>query len=210
MKKISVPNPPGFISQESIETALSARLKTLRKERRISLRSLANLSGLNVNTLSAIENGRSSPSVSTLQQLALALEVPISTFFETEKSDQKVVFTLAEHRPQATFSSILMQDLGQHFSNNVVQPFLLTIDTNSSSGDHMIVHTGYEFVYCLSGSILYQVEASEYNMKEGDSLLFEAQLPHCWKNQADKTTQILLVLIPTDERENVGRTHFRS
>lgn len=61
-------------------------LRDLRAERELSIRSLAELSGLNVNTLSMIENGKSSPSVSTLQQLASALTVPITDFFETALS----------------------------------------------------------------------------------------------------------------------------
>ena len=59
-------------------------LRKLRAERDLSIRSLAERSGLNVNTLSLIENGKSSPSVSTLQQLATALEVPITAFFESD------------------------------------------------------------------------------------------------------------------------------
>jgi DNA-binding XRE family transcriptional regulator len=53
-------------------------LRTLRTGRGLSIRALAEKSGLNVNTLSLIENGKTSPSVHTLQQLAQALEMPIN------------------------------------------------------------------------------------------------------------------------------------
>ena len=59
-------------------------LRRLRDGRDLSIRALAEQSGLNVNTLSLIENGKSSPSVSTLQQLASALAVPITAFFEMD------------------------------------------------------------------------------------------------------------------------------
>ena len=49
-------------------------------ERGLSIRTLAERSELNVNTLSLIENSKTSPSVSTLQQIAAALEVPIDGF----------------------------------------------------------------------------------------------------------------------------------
>src|SRR4030042_5983285 len=52
-------------------------LRDLRAEQGLSIRSLAELSGFNVNTLSLIENGKSSPSVSTLLQLSSALTIPI-------------------------------------------------------------------------------------------------------------------------------------
>lgn len=67
-----------------VDLLVGKRLKDLRTERGYSLRILAERSGLNINTLSLIENGKSSPSVSTLQQLSQALEVPIAAFFESE------------------------------------------------------------------------------------------------------------------------------
>ena len=53
---------------------VGSRLRMLRAGASLSIRALAEMSGLNVNTLSLIENGKTSPSVSTLQQLAGALE----------------------------------------------------------------------------------------------------------------------------------------
>src|SRR4030066_1937087 len=70
-------------------------LRDMRAERELSIRSLAELSGLNVNTLSMIENGKSSPSVSTLQQLASALEVPITAFFENDVPKNNISYQKA-------------------------------------------------------------------------------------------------------------------
>ena len=67
------------------------RLRLLRSEKGLSLRALAELSGLNFNTLSLIENAKSSPSVSTLQRLAIALDVPITTFFEVEEKTDLII-----------------------------------------------------------------------------------------------------------------------
>jgi len=72
----------------------------------------------------------------------------------------------------------------------------------------MIVHTGHEFVYCLSGSIRYQIDQEEYTLKAGDSLVFEAHLPHCWENKEKENAQILLILFPSDGREELGGRHF--
>ena len=72
-------------SQTPTEVLVGRNLRDLRTKRGLSLRALAELSGLNVNTLSLVENGKSSPSVGTLQQLAQALNVPITTFFECEQ-----------------------------------------------------------------------------------------------------------------------------
>jgi transcriptional regulator with XRE-family HTH domain len=190
------------------EVLVGRKLRELRNRKGLSLRALAERSGLNINTLSLVENGKSSPSVSTLQQLALALEVPIATFFESEPVEKRVVFTAADQRPVAAFGNMLMQNLGKDLVGNAVQPFVVTLKPGAGSGDRMIVHTGHEVVYCLSGSIQYQIEQNEIVLKPGDSLVFEAHLPHCWENKREDTAQILLILYPSDEREEPGCRHF--
>ena len=79
------------LSQPSTEVNVGRRLRELRIERGLSIRALAEQSGLNVNTLSFIENGKTSPSVSTLQQVAAALELPINAFFEIKTNPQAIV-----------------------------------------------------------------------------------------------------------------------
>jgi transcriptional regulator with XRE-family HTH domain len=91
--------------QTPAEVLVGCKLRELRNRKGLSLRALADRSGLNVNTLSLVENGKSSPSVSTLQQLALALKVPIANFFESEPLEKRVVSTPADQRPQAAFGS---------------------------------------------------------------------------------------------------------
>jgi len=190
------------------ENMVGNNLRSLRTKRGLSLRALAERSGLNVNTLSLVENGKSSPSVGTLQQLAQGLNVPITTFFETEQVEKRVVFTPVEQRPFAAFGSTQMQNLGKDLAGKVVQPFVVTLQPGMGSGDRMIVHTGHEFVYCLEGSIHYQIGQEEFNLQKGDSIVFEAHLPHCWENKGAEVAQILLTLYPTDEREEPGGRHF--
>jgi len=192
----------------SADLLVGKRLKDLRTRRGFSLRELADRSGLSINTLSLIENGKSSPSVSTLQQLALALEVPIAAFFESEPLEKRIVFTPTDQRPHTAFGSTQMQNLGKDLVGNAVQPFVVTIKPGMGSGDKMIVHTGYEFVYCLTGAIRYQIESDEYILKAGDSLVFEAHLPHCWENTTGETAEVLLTLFPSDKREEPGGRHF--
>jgi transcriptional regulator with XRE-family HTH domain len=194
--------------QTQAEVLVGRKLRQLRNQKSLSLRALAERSGLNFNTLSLVENGKSSPSVGTLQQLAVALEVPISTFFESESIRKRVVFTPEAQRPQASFGSMVIQNLGKDLARNVVQPFVVTLNPGTGSSDHDIVHTGHEFVYCLSGSIDYRIEQSNYDLKRGDSLLFESHLPHRWENKGESIAQFLLILYPADEHEDIGGRHF--
>ncbi|GAB4419851.1 MAG: cupin domain-containing protein [Anaerolineales bacterium] len=187
---------------------VGARLRMIRSGKRLSIRALAEMSGLNVNTLSLIENGKSSPSVSTLQQLAQALQVPITEFFETNDGDQKVVFQKNGVRPRANFAHGVMEDLGAGMSRFGAEPMIVTLEAGADSGRNAIVHTGREFVYCLEGQMVYSVDGQDHVLEPGDSLLFEAYLPHLWKNIGKRPARILLVLCPLDARDQPTERHF--
>jgi len=184
------------------------RLREVRMGRGLSIRALAEQCELNVNTLSLIENGHTSPSVSTLQVIAQTLQVPISTFFETNHDDNKVVFQRVGKRPQATFTHGSMEDLGAGMSRFGAEPLIITLKPNADSGKTPIVHTGREFVYCLEGRITYYVEDQPYSLEQGDSLMFEAYLPHRWRNDDSSPSRMLLVLCPLDERDQPSERHF--
>lgn len=190
------------------KTVVGKKVREIRTGRRLSLRALAERSGLNINTLSLIENSKSSPSVSTLQQLAAVLEVPITAFFESEPQQKQVVFVAGDKRPCVAFKSACLENLGTDFRNHAVQPFVVTMEAGSGSGSKVIVHTGYEFVYCLSGSVKYTIEEQVYLLEAGDSIVFEAHLPHRWQNSAAQPARIILVLIPADQRDAPGGRHF--
>jgi transcriptional regulator with XRE-family HTH domain len=190
------------------EIHVGERLRVIRTQSGLSIRSLAERSGLNVNTLSLIENGRTSPSVGTLQQLAQSLQVPITAFFETDHGDKKAIFQKEGARPRATFTHCLMEDLGAGMPRFGAEPLIVTINPHANSGKHSIVHTGREFVYCLEGRIAYTVGTETYLLELGDSLLFEAYLPHHWENKDATSSRALLVLCPMDDRDRPTERHF--
>ena len=185
-------------------------LRTLRAERGLSIRALAEQSGLAVNTLSLIENDKTSPSVSTLQQIAIALDVPITAFFETGAPKNSVAYVASNHRSRATFAHGTLDDLGAGLTDRIVEPFIITLKPNTGSGPDPIVHTGYEFVFCLEGQITYTIEDRTYALDRGDSLLFESHLPHRWQNTNDKPAEAILVLYPTDAHDRPTERHFAS
>jgi transcriptional regulator with XRE-family HTH domain len=184
-------------------------LRDLRAEQGLSIRSLAELSGLNVNTLSLIENGKSSPSVSTLQQLANALIIPITAFFETDMIKNNVSYQKTGQRLQAAFAYGTLADLGAGLTLRGGQPLLVTLEPKANSGPTPIVHTGHEFVFCLEGHLSYTIEDHTYNLDPGDSLLFEAHLPHFWQNIGESISQSLLIMCPADESDHPTERHFK-
>lgn len=195
---------------EQAEVDVGGCLRRLREARNLSIRALAEQSGLAVNTLSLIEHGKTSPSVSTLQQLATALRVPITAFFERDSAKKEVVYTRTGSSARIGFTHGTLEDLGAGLSERAVEPFLVTLEPNASCGPHPIVHTGQEFVYCLEGRIAYIVEEQTYVLEPGDSLLFFAYLPHRWYNVATGMSKALLVLCPADSRDRPDELHFAS
>ncbi|MEX2162523.1 MAG: cupin domain-containing protein [Anaerolineales bacterium] len=197
---------PGVPANEEI--GVGHRLREIRATRKLSIRALAKLSGLNANTLSLIENGRTSPSVSTLQQLAQGLSVPITEFFQTGRGTSNVVFQKKDQRPQITFEHGTLQDLAAGMARSGAEPIIVTLQPGADSGKKPIVHTGREFVYCLEGQIAYTVDHQSYVLEAGDSLIFEAYLPHLWKNTEPTPSKALLVLCPLDDRDQSRERHF--
>ena len=191
------------------EISVGRRLRKLRLEQDLSIRTLAEKSGLNANTLSLIENSKTSPSVSTLQLLAGALGVPITAFFETDAPKNNIAFHKAGQRPTVAFAHGIMEDLGAGLTNRGAEPFIVTLEPNADSGPNPIVHTGREFVYCLEGRLAYTIEDQTFILEPGDSLLFEAFLPHRWQNVGLTLSKSLLALCPADEHDHPTEHHFK-
>ncbi len=190
------------------EVNVGFALRALRAKRELSIRALAEKSGLAVNTLSLIENGKTSPSVATLQQLAVALEVPITAFFENAADKNRVAYIKADQRRSAAFAHGTLEDLGAGLTERTIEPFVVTMKPNANSGAQPIVHTGHEFIFCLEGRIVYTVEDKTYLLEPGDSLLFESHLPHRWQNVEAVPAKSLLVLCPLDARDRPTERHF--
>jgi len=175
------------------------QLRILRKARRLSIRALAELTSLSINTLSLIENGKTSPSVSTLYQLAQSLNVPITSFFEYNHPKKKVVYQKVGERQQLIFSQGKMEKFEAGKPRTGSEPFITRLEPDASSGKTPIIFPGREFIYCLEGQITYTVEGEEYPLTPGDSLIFDAYVPHLWRNTAPTSSCALLVLCPEDD-----------
>jgi len=188
---------------------VGGRLRELRQERDLSMRSLARLSGLSTNALSMIERGRTSPSVSTLYKLSEALEVPITAFFRTVPPRQGIVYRKADERSRVEFQRGLWEGLGGESFIGRVEPFMLTLEAGATSGPHGLVHSGHEFVICLNGKLEYEVEEQRYSLNPGDSLLFASRLRHRWRNPGKKVANVLFVLSGFELDERPSEFHLR-
>jgi transcriptional regulator with XRE-family HTH domain len=201
---------PGGHVRRCCEAEVGRCLRNLRDEHRLSLRALAERSGLSVNTLSLIENGKSSPSISTLQKISSAMNVPMVVFFLDDRVEKKVACTHQGERKKLTFKSVVLEDLGEGMPGVSLEAFLVSLEPGANSGSKPVMHNGYELVYCLEGRIAYIIENTQYILQPGDSLFFESNLPHCWQNLESGPSQKLLVLCPFEKGDLLVDRHFLS
>ena len=198
-----------LFQHDAVSVNIGERLRELREARNISMRALAARSGLSANALSMIERGKTSPSVSTLYKLADALGVAITAFFGPETDKKQIVFLKADERTRISFSRGTFEGLGGEQFTGRVAPFVLTLESGSSSGPHDIVHTGHEFVFCLRGQLEYTVDREAFQMSAGDSLLFASQLKHRWKNPGSMVTNALIIISGFAEGEQPHAMHYK-
>jgi transcriptional regulator with XRE-family HTH domain len=194
---------------EALSVNVAIRLRELREERNLSMRTLASRSGLSANALSMIERGRSSPAVSTLYKLADALRVPITAFFGPQSNRNQVVFIQSDTRKRVPFQRGIWEGLGGEQFSGRMEPFLITLESGATSGTNRIIHTGDEFVFCIRGTLEYQVESQIFKLKAGDSLLFQANLRHRWRNKGNTVTNAIIVLSNFMENEPPMELHVK-
>jgi transcriptional regulator with XRE-family HTH domain len=173
---------------------VGVQVQALREQLGLSMRGLAELCGLSPNTISLIERGATSPSVSTLHQLATALRVPITAFFEQHSEGAQVIHSRPGERSFSGSANVLLESLGSGLVGQSLDPFLVTLAPGADSGPDTMIHGGHELVYCLEGVVEYVIEGQTYRLDAGESLLFEARLPHCWRNLGSEPCLFLLVL----------------
>jgi transcriptional regulator with XRE-family HTH domain len=196
-------NDAGFVSER-----VGRQLRSMRKARRFSIRKLAEASGLSINTLSLIENGKTSPSVGTLHKLAESLEVPITAFFIQEHPKRRIVYQKAGERQQLVFPQGQVERLSAGMPQIGSEPFIARLEPGATSGNKPIIFPGREFIYCLEGQISYTIEGEKFTLAPGDSLIFDSYTPYTWCNTASTSSCALLVLCPEDSLNDSLEHYF--
>lgn len=192
--------------EEDTTIDVGKQIRVLRDQRRLSQQALAEASGISRNTLSLIERGQTSPTVSTLKVLARALSVDINAFFQPV-DEARIVFTKADQRPRLLLDHGELADLGLGMLDQLVTPLLLQLDPGARSGP-ALTHDGQDFIYCLSGEIHYSVNGRSYILEPGDSLFFDGGLPHRFSNTGTEVANVLIILSTPHDSAQYIAGHF--
>lgn len=167
-----------------LEVAIGREVRAFRHQSGITIADLSSRTGLSIGMLSKIENGNTSPSLSTLQTLAHAMSVPLTSFFRRFEDVHHAVHTKSgegvetERRgTRAGHQYNLLGHLGSNTTGVVVEPYLITL-TSASDVFPTFQHEGIEFLYMLEGEVGYRHGNQVYPLKPGDTLFFDADAPH--------------------------------
>jgi transcriptional regulator with XRE-family HTH domain len=154
------------------------QIRDLRQRFHLSVAHLAGAASISSGMLSKIENGQTSASLSTLQALASALNVPITTLFSSfeEKRDCSYVPAgqgVAIER-RGTKVGHVYQLLGHALGGELtVEPYLITLKADAVAYTGFR-HAGVEIIYMLSGTVVYRHADQTYRLSPGDTLMFDS------------------------------------
>ncbi|MEP5153461.1 XRE family transcriptional regulator [Planktotalea sp.] len=170
--------------EKVLEVAIGREVRAFRKQKEITVAELATKTGLSIGMLSKIENGNTSPSLSTLQTLANALSVPLTSFFRRFEEQRSAVHTkagegveLEREGTRAGHQYNLLGHIGANSSGVIVEPYLITL-TGKSDVFPAFQHGGIETIYMLEGKVDYRHGDDVYSLEAGDTLFFDADAPH--------------------------------
>ena len=166
----------------SLEIAIGGEVRIFRRQQDMTVAELAKSAGVSTGMLSKIENGITSPSLSTLQALSSALQVPVTAFFRRFEEEREATFVKSGEglkiERRGSRAGHQYQLLGHSAGKNLsVEPYLITL-TEKSDVFPLFQHEGVEFLFVLEGEVVYRHADETYTLTPGDSLFFDADVPH--------------------------------
>lgn len=177
---------------------LGEHLKALRAARGMTLDRLAAATGLTKSYLSKIQNSRKLPPIATLSRIAQALGTGIGSFFGDilEAREGASVVRKAERLPVVRGGTAFGYDyvsLAHKRLSKRMEPFVFTFPSKIDT--HVFFdHGGEEFVFILSGKVVFQVGDERWTLEEGDSIYFDAAIPHRgWSVGRDDARALVVV-----------------
>lgn len=176
---------------------LGSRLKELREDKQLSLRDVSRLSGVSRSMLSKIELGKSSPTATTLGKIGEGLGISISQLIGGAAPRNVIVMRHDEHPvfrvPKTGFERRSLSPTSEagnvDFALNILPP-------GRSSGEFPPHRHGVEeTLFIASGKIILWYGDTAYELGEGDSIYYRAQVPHRFDNpSADEEARFFVVV----------------
>ncbi|NOT15008.1 MAG: cupin domain-containing protein [Methylotenera sp.] len=167
-----------------MDADLGARLRMVRLRKQFSQRALAKRAGVANATISLIESGQTSPSVSALKRILAGIPMTLAEFFSDElPSAQSDVFYRAESLTEISGGKgISYRQIGSAKAGHVLQILYETYEVGADTGLVMLQHEGEEGAVILSGRLEVTVGERTRVLGVGDAYYFNSREPHRFRN----------------------------
>jgi transcriptional regulator with XRE-family HTH domain len=178
-------------------TALGPRIRALREGMDLSLRDLALRSGVSAPMLSQVERGETSPTLQVAARIAAGLDLRLSQLLRLDEQGAVSIVRRAERRRQRRDGhayEVLTPPLpGQRAE--VTQHTLQPGSRTGAAGDPPMHEPGSrETVLVTRGAVTFNCDGAEHDLREGDAVTFDADLPHHFVNPGKEEAVLLGIL----------------
>ncbi len=190
------------------EIRVGERIKTLREQKGLSLKDVADSSGFSSALLSQVENHLVSPSLGTMVKLAKALGVRVGDFLGETSGEPFTIVRKDERKTISRFASkdgvkygYSYESLGFEKKNRNMEPFIVTLEPATIKTSKISVHEGEEFIFVLEGQMEVILGDHTDVLYPGDSIYYDSTIPHRVQCYHEKVTRILAVLFAPGPKE---------
>jgi transcriptional regulator with XRE-family HTH domain len=188
-------------NKETKEIPVGEKIKTLREQKGLLLKDVADRTGFSAALISQMENHLVSPSLGTLIKLAKALEVRVGDFFGESHEDPYTIVRKDEQKTVSRFASkegvkygYSYGSLGFDLKNRHMEPFIITLEPATIKTSKTSTHEGEEFIYVLEGEMEVILGNHRDVLYPGDSIYYDSTIPHRVQCHQERNTKILAVL----------------
>lgn len=150
---------------------------------RFTIEQLAKVAGVSSGRISQLEQGNANPSFDTLWKLARALDLPLGSFFDGVTADPgRMLVRKAENKQLRLPQDGLVYELLTPDLQGSLEVFKFFLPPLFDRSSHRITHIGEECMHLLSGAVTVFVAEQEFQLEAGDSITYNAALPHSIAN----------------------------
>ena len=171
-------------------------IRQLRERHHLSIRTLASKSGFSPSFISQVENGQASPSIASLERLAVALSVRLGDLFRTEDSPSLGPIR-AGARPvvQSEWSKATLECVAAPSRRSAWQAMMVTLSPGGVSGKGTHVSATEQFTLIFEGEVVLTLDSQEHVLQRGDAITIPSGVRHRWENRKNAPGQIVIVTL---------------
>ena len=178
---------------------IGKRVQELRKVRGMSLTELAEKSGVQIASLSRIENMKMTGTLESHMKIAQALGVDVTQLYtaiikEEDKARVHTPKSLSDvfvHSDKSSYEILTSNVLGKR-----MMPILLKIEPEGRTNMEQNPPGSEKFIFVLEGKIEVQVGDKTYSLSRYNTLYFDASLEHKFVNAGKTTAKVICVGTP--------------